>query len=1058
MFKPILLFVLTRRPIVVLGLLGFIVVGVLSFLKLNIEAYPNPAPVIIEITAQSGGTSAEEMERYYTRPMEIGLATTPGVDIIRSTSFAGLSFVRVTFNYGVDYYFALTQVANGLSQNVNLPNGVLPQIQSSSLVGEILRYQLKGPSSYSLTNLRELQDWVVTRRLLTTPGIVQVVTWGGTTKEFQVEIDPKRLEGFGITLQQVLAAIGNANTNVGGRTVNVGDQSINIRGIGLFQNLSDIEQVVLSQQNSTSIRVKDIAKVSESFMPRLGEAGRDDQKDVVTGVVIMNRTLQTNQVIEKAKAAVEKLNTDGSLPSGVKVVPYYDRAGLIGVTTHTVIHNLVFGCLLVFLIQLIFLGDLRSAIIVSINIPFALFFSIIILTITGESANLLSLGAVDFGIIIDSAVILVENMFRNFQQRPDERNRTLRKLSLSADGVDVDPSKGWTTRLRLIYLSATQVDVQVLFSTAITIAAFIPLFTMQGVEGQIFGPMARTYGYALTGALIATFSITPVISSFLLPRKVQEHETKIVEALRSFYTPRLKWVMQHTQEVCIGGIVVLLFGVILFGRLGSEFLPALEEGNLWIRASMPPSISLEAGTTNVRRMRELIKSYPEVITVVSQHGRPDDGSDPAGFNNVELFAPLKPFDDWPKGSTKEKLVAQLQKDFENEFPGVSTNFSQYIQDNVEEGLSGVKGANSVKVIGPDLATLENIANDIKKVMSKIDGVSDLGIFYLLGQPNLNVSIDRAKAARFGLNTGDVNTVIQTAFAGTIATTVLQGDRHFGLSVRFTPQSRKTIDDLRNLRIGYTTSSGSIAYIPLRDIAEINLDTGASYIYHEKNERYIPIKFSTRGRDLGSTVEEIQEKINEKIKLPEGYRIVYAGEFEELQQAQKRLSIVIPIAILVIMALLYALFNSLMDCMLTIAGVPFAMFGGVMALFITGQALSVSAIIGFISLLGVSVMNGILVQSYYRELVSSGKTKFEAIFEAHETRMRPLLMTALSAAIGLFPAAISNGIGSQVQKPLATVVVGGMIIGPIFLLLVVPAIYHEVLKRHNPKKPRKGLGG
>ena len=1058
MFKPILLFVLTRRPIVVLGLLGFIVVGVLSFLKLNIEAYPNPAPVIIEITAQSGGTSAEEMERYYTRPMEIGLATTPGVDIIRSTSFAGLSFVRVTFNYGVDYYFALTQVANGLSQNVNLPNGVLPQIQSSSLVGEILRYQLKGPSSYSLTNLRELQDWVVTRRLLTTPGIVQVVTWGGTTKEFQVEIDPKRLEGFGITLQQVLAAIGNANTNVGGRTVNVGDQSINIRGIGLFQNLSDIEQVVLSQQNSTSIRVKDIAKVSESFMPRLGEAGRDDQKDVVTGVVIMNRTLQTNQVIEKAKAAVEKLNTDGSLPSGVKVVPYYDRAGLIGVTTHTVIHNLVFGCLLVFLIQLIFLGDLRSAIIVSINIPFALFFSIIILTITGESANLLSLGAVDFGIIIDSAVILVENMFRNFQQRPDERNRTLRKLSLSADGVDVDPSKGWTTRLRLIYLSATQVDVQVLFSTAITIAAFIPLFTMQGVEGQIFGPMARTYGYALTGALIATFSITPVISSFLLPRKVQEHETKIVEALRSFYTPRLKWVMQHTQEVCIGGIVVLLFGVILFGRLGSEFLPALEEGNLWIRASMPPSISLEAGTTNVHRMRELIKSHPEVITVVSQHGRPDDGSDPAGFNNVELFAPLKPFDDWPKGSTKEKLVAQLQKDFENEFPGVTTNFSQYIQDNVEEGLSGVKGANSVKVIGPDLATLENIANDIKKVMSKIDGVSDLGIFYLLGQPNLNVSIDRAKAARFGLNTGDVNTVIQTAFAGTIATTVLQGDRHFGLSVRFTPQSRKTIDDLRNLRIGYTTSSGSIAYIPLRDIAEINLDTGASYIYHEKNERYIPIKFSTRGRDLGSTVEEIQEKINEKIKLPEGYRIVYAGEFEELQQAQKRLSIVIPIAILVIMALLYALFNSLMDCMLTIAGVPFAMFGGVMALFITGQALSVSAIIGFISLLGVSVMNGILVQSYYRELVSSGKTKFEAIFEAHETRMRPLLMTALSAAIGLFPAAISNGIGSQVQKPLATVVVGGMIIGPIFLLLVVPAIYHEVLKRHNPKKPRKGLGG
>lgn len=1058
MFKPILLFVLTRRPIVVIGLLGFIVVGILAFFKLNVEAYPNPAPVIIEITAQSAGTSAEEMERYYTRPMEIGLSTTPGVDVIRSTSFAGLSFVRVTFNYGVDYYFALTQVANGLSQNVNLPNGIQPQIQSSSLVGEILRYQVKAPPSYTLTNLRELQDWVITRRLLTTPGIVQVVTWGGTTKEYQVEINPKRLEGFGITLQQVLTAIGNANSNVGGRTVNVGDQSVNIRGIGLFQTLSDIEQVVLLQQSGSSIRVKDIATVSEGFVPRLGEAGRDDQKDVVTGIVIMNRTLQTNKVIEKAKAALEKLNSDGSLPSDVKIVPYYDREGLIGVTTHTVIHNLVFGCLLVFLIQLIFLGDMRSAIIVSINIPFALFFSIIILTITGESANLLSLGAVDFGIIIDSAVILVENMFRNFQQRPDERNRILRKLSLSSDGVDVDPSKGWTNRLRLIYLSATQVDVQVLFSTAITIAAFIPLFTMQGVEGQIFGPMARTYGYALSGALLATFSITPVISSFLLPRKVQEHETKIVEALRNFYTPRLKWVMSHTQEVCIGGIVSLLCGILIFNSLGSEFLPALEEGNLWIRASMPSTISLEAGTANVHRMRELIKSHPEVVTVVSQHGRPDDGSDAAGFNNVELFAPLKPFDDWPKGFTKEKLVAQLQKDFENEFPGVTTNFSQYIQDNVEEGLSGVKGANSVKVIGPNLATLESIANDIKKVMANIDGVSDLGIFNLLGQPNLNVTIDREKAARYGLNTGDVNTVIQTAFAGTVATTVLQGDRYFGLSVRFSAQTRTSVEDLKNLRIGYVTSSGTTAYIPLRDIANVNLDTGASYIYHEKNERYIPIKFSTRGRDLGSTVEEIQEKIGEKIKLPEGYRIVYAGEFEELQQAQKRLSIVIPVAILVILALLYALFNNLIDCVLTIIGVPFAMLGGVVALFITGQALSVSAIIGFISLLGVSVMNGILVQSYYRELVHSGKSKFEAIFEAHETRMRPLLMTALSAAIGLLPAAMSNGIGSQVQKPLAIVVVGGMVIGPMFLLLVVPAIYQEILKLYNPKKTRKGLGG
>jgi cobalt-zinc-cadmium resistance protein CzcA len=1058
MFKPLLQFVLMRRPIVILALLTFIGVGVLSFLKLNVEAYPNPAPVIIEITAQSPGTSAEEMERYYTRPIEIGLSTVPGRDIIRSTSFAGLSFVRVTFYYGVDYFFALTQIANALSQNVNLPNGVQTQIQASSLVGEIYRYQVKGSSAYSLTELRTIQDWVIVRRLLTVPGIVQVVTWGGTTKEYHVEVNPKRLEGYGITLQQVITSIGNANTNVGGRTVSVGDQSVNVRGVGLVENLADIEKIVLNQQNGLPVRIKDIATVTEGYVPRLGEAGRDAQKDVVTGVIIMNRTLQTNKVIEVAKAAVAKLNVDGSLPVGVKIEPYYDRSTLIGVTTHTVIHNLIFGCLLVFLIQLVFLGDLRSAIIVSINIPFALFFSIIILTMTGESANLLSLGAVDFGIIVDSAVILVENVFRNFQQRPEDKARDLRQLSLSPDGLMTDPSTGWTGRLRLIYLSAIQVDVQIMFSTAITIAAFLPLFTMTGVEGQIFGPMARTYAYALAGALLATFSITPVITSLLLPRKVKEHETKIVEMIRQFYTPKLTWVMAHTQSVVIGAMIALLIGAYLLTRLGSEFLPALEEGNLWIRASMPPTISLEAGTANVHRMRELISRHPEVITVVSQHGRPDDGSDASGFNNVELFAPLKPFDEWPKGSTKEKLVAGLQADFENEFPGVTTNFSQYIQDNVQEGLSGVKGANSVKVIGPDLVMLEKIATDIKKVMSDINGVSDLGIFYILGQPNANVVIDREKAARYGLNTGDVNATIQAAFAGTVVTTVLEGDRQFGLSVRLNSESRKSMEDLENLRIGYTATNGTVAYIPLADLASVRLDTGATYVFHEKNERYIPIKFSTRGRDLGSTVAEIQQKISEKINLPEGYRIEYAGEFEELQAAQKRLAIVVPIALVLIMALLYALFNSLMDCMLTIAGVPFAMLGGVIALYMTGQAVSVSAIIGFISLLGVSVMNGILVQSYYRELIHTGRSKFEAIFEAHETRMRPLLMTALSAAIGLFPAAISNGIGSQVQKPLATVVVGGMLIGPLFLLLVVPAIYQEVLKRHHPKKRRKGFGG
>ncbi|MBS0507723.1 MAG: efflux RND transporter permease subunit, partial [Proteobacteria bacterium] len=585
MFRPLLAFVLSRRPIVLLGLLVFLGLGLLAFFKLNVEAYPNPAPVIIEITAQAPGQSAEEMERYYTRPMEIGLATTPNVENIRSTSFYGLSFVRVTFKYGTDYYFALTQIANNLQANVNLPNGVQPQIQASSLVGEILRYQVKGPSTYSLTELRTLQDWVIERRLLTVPGVVQVVTWGGTTKEYHVEADPKRLEAHGITLQSLIQAIGNANLNVGGRSISVGDQSVNIRGLGLVRDVGDIANIVVGQKNGLPTQVKDVARIVEGTMPRLGEAGRDLQNDVVTGVVIMNRTLQTKDVIERVKVAVEKINADGSLPPGVKLEPYYDRAQLVDVTTHTVLHNLVFGCLLVFFIQWVFLGDLRSAVIVSVNIPFALFFSIMMLVVTGESANLLSLGAVDFGIIVDAAVILVENVFRNFQRPAPIRAALLRDMSRGPAGTRTDPSNGWSTRLRMIYLSATQVDNSVIFSTLITIAAFTPLFTMQGVEGQIFGPMARTYGYALAGALIACFTVTPVLASYLLPAKVEEKETIFVHAIHRAYAPALNWVLHHTRTTLALGLLALLAGGFMATRLGSEFLPALEEGNLWIRAS-----------------------------------------------------------------------------------------------------------------------------------------------------------------------------------------------------------------------------------------------------------------------------------------------------------------------------------------------------------------------------------------------------------------------------------------------------------------------------------------
>lgn len=1058
MFRPLLAFVLSRRPIVLLGLLAFLGLGLLAFFRLNVEAYPNPAPVIIEITAQAPGMSAEEMERYYTRPMEVGLATTPNVENIRSTSFYGLSFVRVTFKYGTDYYFALTQIANNLQANVNLPNGVQPQIQASSLVGEILRYQVKGPSTYSLTELRTLQDWVIERRLLTVPGVVQVVTWGGTTKEYHVEADPKLLEAHGVTLQTLIQSIGNANLNVGGRAISVGDQSVNIRGLGLVQNLDDIANIVVAQKDGLPTRVKDVARIAEGTMPRLGEAGRDLQNDVVTGVVIMNRTLQTKDVIARVKTAVEKLNSDGSLPPGVKLDPYYDRAQLVDVTTHTVIHNLIFGCLLVFFIQWVFLGDLRSAVIVSVSIPFALFFSIMMLVLTGESANLLSLGAVDFGIIVDAAVILVENIFRNFQRPAAIRASLLRAMSRGADGPRTDPANGWSSRLRMIYMSATQVDNSVIFSTLITIAAFTPLFTMQGVEGQIFGPMARTYGYALAGALIACFTITPVLASYLLPAKVEEKETLFVHAIQRAYRPALNWVLHHTRITLALGALVLVAGTLMALRLGSEFLPALEEGNLWIRASMPPTISLESGRDKANKMRQMIKEYPEVVSVVSQHGRPDDGSDAAGFNNVELFAPLQPFDKWRPGMTKARLVGELQHKFEAEFPGVSFNFSQYIQDNVQEGLSGVKGANSVKIIGPDLATLEKLAARVQEVMSHIDGVADLGVFHILGQPNMNIQIDRVRAARYGLNTGDVANAIQAALGGVEATTVLEGDRHFSLTVRFDQRHRASPEAVRALRVGYTTAAGNTSFIPLSDLASISLDTGATYIYRESNERYIPLKFSARGRDLGSTVDEVQRRIAQDVQLPQGYRVIYAGEFESLQEAKARMLIAIPVAVVLVMALLYALFNNFTYCLLTVASVPFTVFGGLLALYATGQVLSISAVIGFISLLGVSVMDGILILSYYRGLRARGHEHLQAIEEAYRTRMRPLLMTALSAALGLLPAALSHSIGSEVQRPLATVVVGGMVIGPIFLLLVVPALRLAVLRRVKFAKKREGLGG
>jgi cobalt-zinc-cadmium resistance protein CzcA len=1066
MFRALIAFCLGRRALVVFALLLFAGAGVVAFRQLNIEAYPNPTPVILEITAQAPGLSAEEMERYYTRPIEIGLYSVPGIEVIRSTSFYGLSFVRVVFAYGVDFSFAYAQAAVALQQNVSLPGGLTPTIQQNSTTGEIYRYQVIGPPHFGITNLRTVQDWIVRRRLLTIPGIVQVNSWGGPTKQFEVEADPRKLEAYGVTVPQIMSALANANINVGGREIRIGQQSINIRGVALIDDggdddltrgyrVDDIENVVLAQSNGVPLTVKDVAKVSVGYVPRLGIWGRDFEDDAVSSIVVMSRTQKTAEMLPKVKAEIAAMNRDGSLPSGVRLVPIYDRGSLIEVTTHTVFHNLIFGCLLVFLIQWIFLGNLRSAVLVGLNIPFALLFAVVILVLRGESANLLSLGAIDFGIIVESAVILVENVFRNLQASPQERGSLLRRLAEGHWGSDPTrapegaPAPGWDDRLRLILLSAVQVDKAVFFAALITVAAFVPLFTMQGVEGAIFGPMARTYAYALAGAMIATFTVTPVLASFLLRERLRESETVIVRVLHRLYNPALRFVLAKRTVMVASGLGFLALAGLLIPRLGSEFLPALEEGNLWIRCSMPITLSLEDGEEAARKMRLIVLKHPEVVTVFSQHGRPDDGSDASPFSNVELFGVLKPPERWRGGMTKEKLTEEINADLLQAMPGVTFNFSQYIQDNIQEGISGVKAVNSVKIVGPNLDTLTQLAERIRDEMSTIRGVTDLGVFPVLGQPNLNIRVDRARVARYGLNTGDVAAVIKAALGGAVATTVLEGDRQFDVAVRYPAEYRDSIEKVRNVKVAYQSPSGANTYIPLGELASISLDTGAAWIYHESNERFIPVKFSVRSRDLGSTVSDAQRRIARNVQLPSGYRLVWAGEFGQLQAARARLAVVIPVSLVLVLGLLYALFNSVRECLVALTGIPFVIAGGVLALYSSGLNFSISAAIGFVSLFGVSVMIGIIMISRYNQARLRGEAPEDAMFHSASALMRPLLMMSLSAGIGLLPAAISTGIGSEVQRPLATVVVGGMLLGSVMLLLVVPALKMVLLGDERP---------
>ncbi|MBS3021772.1 Cobalt-zinc-cadmium resistance protein CzcA [Comamonas sp. PE63] len=1027
--------VLQLRGLVIAMFLVLLGVGVIAFTQLNIEAYPDPVPPAVQVITQNEGQSAEDIERYITIPVETGLTTAQHLSAIRSISLFGLSDVRLQFTYDLTYEEALQKVLNLLAQLPPLQNGVQPEISPWSPIGEVYRYQLVGPPGYSVLDLRTLQDWVVERRFRAVPGVLDVSSWGGKTKVFEVQVDTSKLAAFGLTMSELVEKLNDSNVNVGGQTVNVGQQSAVVRGVGLIQHIDDIRNTLLTQSNGNPVRVSDIGEVKVSQLPRLGIAGRDDNDDIVQGTVLMRRGEKSTPVMARVKAEVDRINASDLLPPGVRIERIYDRSELIAITTRTVLFNILFGVLLVFGVQWLFLGDLRSAVVVASAIPFAFFFAIGIMVLRGESANLLSLGAIDFGLIIDATVIIVENIFRHLSGHANDGEHGDSQAPLAPVPA------GFTGKLAAIYRASTEVSKPILFAAIIILAGFLPLFTLSGVEGHIFGPMAQTYAYALAGGLIATFTVAPALSALLLSENAEHRETWFVRKLRRIYLPALRAAMANKFTTVAGAAVLVLASLIGIRGLGLEFLPTLEEGNLWVRATMPSSISLEAGNDTVNRIRRKISALPEVDTVVSQQGRTDDGTDSNGFFNAEFNVPLLARAHWRPGMDKPRLIRELGAQLEEEFPGVEFNFSQYLQDNVAESISGVKGENTVKVFGYDLDQLKATSEQIKEVMSEVPGITDLSVYTLLGQPTLNIQVDRLAAGRHGLSTGEINTAIEAAIGGTEAGNLFErgSDRFFPIRVRLAAEYRNDIEAIKRLTVGAKDEeSGRVHQIPLSEIAKVELVSGPAFIYREGQQRYIPIKFSVRDRDLGGAIHEAQERIA-KLNLPPGYRLEWAGQFGNLQDAIDRLTVIVPVTLVLIALLLYATFASFTDTMLGLSVIPMAMVGGVFALFVTGTPFSVSAAIGFIALFGIAVMEGIILLSYFNQLMARGRERSAAVLEACEVRFRPVMMTCLAAAVGLLPAAFSTAIGSQVQRPLALVVVGGISMAPLLVLIVFPVL-------------------
>ena len=1006
-----------QRFLTLLFTVLLVVVGIYSLRRLPVDAYPDISPPLVEIITQWQGQAAEEVERLITVPLEIEMNGLPHITIVRSISLYGLSDVRMTFENGTDNYFAREQVFERLA-DVSLPAGVTPSLAPlSAPSGLIYRYVLESPDRTPM-ELKTIEDWIVERQYKSVPGVADDSGLGGPTMQYQVLLDPTRIAGAGLSVPAVINALGANNGNAGGGFYSQGGQFYYVRGLGRLATPEDIGNVVLTVHNGIPVLVKDVGQVVIGEAPRLGQFGFGDRDEAVEGVILMRTGEQAQVVLDRLERKTREINRS-VLPPDVRVHPFYDRRELIALTIHTVRDNLLRGMVLVLIVLIFFLINLRTGLIVAVTIPLALLFAFICLDLKHVPANLLSIGAIDFGILVDGAVVMVENIFRHLSQRRD----------------------GETVR-DLIVRAASEVDRPIFYAVAVIIAGFLPIYALAGPAGELFKPMADTTIFALVGAFLLTLTLVPLLCSWALAGGVRERRNVVFEAIRAGYTRALDLSLRFPWLTCLVSVLILGASLLLIPGIGAEFMPHLDEGALWIRATTPYTISFEEAAKISPRVRAVLRSFPEVTIVANELGRPDDGTDPTGFFNNEFFVGLKPYDEWSGKYRNKAALIEAINDRLQAFPGIVFNYTQPAEDAVDEAETGLKSSLAVKIFGPDLKTLEDRAAAIKHVLTKVRGIGELSVVKQLGQPALTVTVDRAKIARYGLNVADVNGLVEAAVGGAAATQVVQGEKLFDLVVRLRPEFRETPEAIANILIA--TPGGQ--QVPLKEVAQVREQTGASFIYREGNSRYIGVQYSVKGRDLAGAVEDAQRQVAAAVKVPPGYRVTWGGEYEEYTASRKQLQFILPLTLLLIFLLLFMLYDNLKFPLVTVLAVLISdPVGGLLALAITGTPFSVSSAIGFLALFGVSVQTAVIFISYANQLRQEGLGIAAATREAAIMRLRPIMMTALVAALGLLPAALSTTVGSDTQRPFALVIVGGLFSRLLISVFLMPALYALVAR-------------